>query len=175
MDIIGKKFGRLEVERIFFYDKWRKQRLLCKCDCGDEKIVLRSDLLSGKVKSCGCFRKEKASEGAKTHGLTKDPLYKVWISIKKRCLNPNCKDFKYYGGRGIKICEEWLDFKSFYDWAISNGYNHDVPRSERTIDRIDTDGDYCPENCRFANMTIQNRNKHYKNKLYVPYISRMEV
>lgn len=91
-------------------------------------------------------------------------LYHVWKAMRKRCRNPNDTYFHLYGGRGIKVCDEWQNFKNFLKWATENGYDKDAPFGKCTIDRIDHDGDYCPENCRLVDMTVQNRNKssnHY--------------
>lgn len=92
------------------------------------------------------------------HDMSSSNLYRRWIGIKSRCLNPNNCNYKYYGGRGIGICEEWLNFNSFAEWAMSNGFDESL-----TIDRIDNDGDYCPSNCRWVTQRIQNINMRHKN------------
>jgi hypothetical protein len=105
--------------------------------------------------------KRRASETHKTHGLGSTRLSTIWREIKRRTLNPKHKRYIDYGGRGITICEEWLDIQNFYDWALSNGYEENKGLS---IDRIDNDGGYCPENCRWTTKTIQSRNQRiYKN------------
>ena len=134
---------------------------LYKCGfCGTEFRTQTFKVKSGYTKSCGCYRKRRMSESTKTHGLGNTRLYRIWSSIKKRTLNPKYKQYNDYGGRGITICEEWKnDFMSFYDWAMCNGYS-----DELSLDRIDNDGGYSPENCRWTTRTIQSRNqKVYKN------------
>ena len=131
---------------------------LYKCGlCGTEFKANTNNVVQGKTRSCGCYHKRRASETHKTHGLRSTRLYDIWRGIKKRVLNPKNKRYNDYGGRGITICDEWKnDVKSFYDWAITNGYEEDKGLS---IDRIDNDGSYYPENCRWATSIIQNRNK----------------
>ena len=134
---------------------------LYKCGfCGTEFKTNTYAIIQGKTKSCGCYQKRRTSETNKTHGLGYTRLYNIWASIKDRTLNINTKVFNDYGGRGISICDEWKnDFMSFCNWAMSNGYS-----DELSIDRIDNDGNYCPENCRWTTSTIQNRNQRiYKN------------
>ena len=127
--------------------------------CGEEFKTQTSSIKNGSTKSCGCYKKRRVSETQKTHGLCSTKLYIIWGEIKKRTLNSKHKDYVNYGGRGITICEEWLDVQNFYDWAMSNGYS-----DELSIDRIDNDGGYCPENCRWTTQTIQTRNRRvYKN------------
>ena len=142
----------------------RKHRYgLYKCGfCGNEFRTQINNVKNGNTKSCGCYTKRRASETHKTHGLWSTKLYRIWASIKDRTLNPKNKHYLDYGGRGITICDDWKnDFKSFYDWAMSNGYEEDKGLS---IDRIDNDGNYCPENCRWTTQTIQTRNQRiYKN------------
>jgi hypothetical protein len=132
-----------------------------KCGfCGNEFKANTNNVVQGKTRSCGCYRKRRANETHKTHGLIGTRLYGIWSDIKSRTLNPKYKQYNDYGGRGITICDEWKnDVKSFYDWAMSNGYEEGKGLS---IDRIDNDGNYCPENCRWTTITIQNRNQRIK-------------
>ena len=127
-----------------------------KCGfCGTEFKARTYDINNGYSKSCGCYKSSKLSNRNKTHGLTETRLYKIWINIKDRVLTPKNTHYKDYGGRGITICEEWKnDFMSFYDWAMSNGYS-----GRLSIDRINNDGSYYPENCRWSTQTIQCRNQ----------------
>ena len=137
----------------------RKARFgLYKCGlCGNEFRTQTSLVKCGYTKSCGCYRKRTASETNKKHGLYKSKLYNIWNNIKNRTLKPKHKNYLDYGGRGITMCDEWKnDFISFYDWAMSNGYEENKGLS---IDRIDNDGGYSPENCRWTTQTIQNRNR----------------
>ena len=129
---------------------------LYKCGfCGTEFKACTSNIKNGSTKSCGCYHKRRVSESHKTHGLRYTRLYNTWSILKNRVLNPKYKQYNDYGGRGITICDEWKnDFKSFYDWAMKNGYS-----DELSIDRIDNDGNYCPENCRWTTRTIQQRNQ----------------
>ena len=127
-----------------------------KCGfCGTEFKARTSSVKFGYTKSCGCYHMRRVSESHKTHGLGSTRLYNTWSKLKNRVLNPKSKDYYNYGGRGITICDEWKnDFKSFYDWAMKNEYS-----DELSIDRIDNDGNYCPENCRWTTRTIQQRNQ----------------
>ena len=129
-----------------------------KCGfCGNEFKALVRHINSGNTKSCGCYQKRRVSESHKTHGLNGTRIYNIWAGIKDRTLKPKNKHYHYYGGRGIKICDEWKnDFMSFYTWAMSNGYEENKGLS---IDRIDNDGNYCPENCKWTTRTIQARNQ----------------
>ena len=137
----------------------------CKCDCGNEKIVRGSDLTTRKTSSCGCYRKEKTSVTHTIHGGKNSRLYAVWCDIKQRCNNSNNPIYKYYGERGIKLCEEWTnDFNVFREWAIKNGYDENAKRGKCTIDRIDVNGNYEPSNCRWVSMAEQNLNKRNTRK-----------
>jgi len=160
-NLLGKVFGRLTViERI--ENKNSRTQWKCRCECGNVHNVISKSLVNGSTKSCGCLRREIVMECNTTHGLSKTRLHKTWRGIIQRCNNKKNTRFKYYGGRGIIICDEWLNnFKSFYDWSIKNGYSDDL-----TIDRINNDGNYEPGNCRWITMLEQchNRGLHPKNK-----------
>lgn len=126
--------------------------------CGTKFKACIASVKRGNTQSCGCYRKQVMKNGInKKHNLGNTKIYNVWRGLKIRILNPNSKDYCEYGGRGITICDEWKnDFMSFYNWAISNGYEENKGLS---IDRIDNNGNYCPENCRWVTQTIQCRNQ----------------
>lgn len=154
----GKRFGRLiALERVEDAVTPKGKRIIrykCKCDCGNEKIVRKCHLSSGKIISCGCFHKEQIGNARRKHGFShKERLYSIWLGIKDRCYNPNNNHYKSYGGRGIAVCEEWRnDYVKFRNWCISNGYIEEIRESGRnniTIDRINVNGNYEPVNCRF--------------------------
>ena len=169
VDLTGKRFGRLVVLEQAEYHidkKGRKTKMWkCKCDCGNETIVRHGGLQKGTTTSCGCFHKEIVGSLNRSHGLSANcgRLYPLWKSIKYRCYNINSKDYARYGGRGIVMCDEWInDFQSFYDWAIANGYKEektDKGLNILTIDRIDVNGNYEPSNCRFVTNDVQAKNK----------------
>lgn len=154
-NLTGQKFGRLTVFGRRMCDKTKRNLWHCQCECGNTTLVSAYDLTSGKTKSCGCLRKDVTSARRKTHGMSNSRLYRIWNAMKERCQCPTNKQYKDYGERGISVCDEWQnDFETFRDWAIANGYEDDL-----SIDRIDHNGNYCPENCRWATGKEQNSNK----------------
>lgn len=152
IDITGQRFGRLIViER----DRTKKATYWnCLCECGNKISVMGKYLRNGKTTSCGCYHKEMLSQRSKTHGLTGKRLYRIWANMKNRCLNKNVNCFPYYGGRGIAICDEWLQFDNFMKWSLSNGYDEKL-----TLDRINNNGNYEPLNCRWVTMKEQCQNR----------------
>lgn len=170
-NLVGMRFGRLVVESRA-EDKvqksgYREVMWSCICDCGNSKVVRGKSLTSGVTSSCGCLAKERvASMASKHHGFG-TRLYAVWNSMRQRCNNPNNAAYHNYGGRGISICEEWGDFASFRDWSYQSGYNDSLPKGECTLDRIDVDRDYSPDNCRWISMKDQCLNK--RNMVYLTY------
>lgn len=173
-DLIKRRFGRLTVmKQCGVYVSpcgSKRKKWLCKCDCGNEVIVTTNRLTSGNTKSCGCYKSEVEKEVHTKHGGAKheacERLYNVWKAMKRRCLNPSHKDYKYYGGTGITICDEWLnDYNAFREWAYSNGYDEKAEPMKCTLDRIDPWGKYEPTNCRWVDMYVQNEDSHKRRFL----------
>lgn len=162
INLIGYKFFKLEVIR-FKEETYKSNIWVCLCVCGNEIELTSATIIKERVKSCGCILKSKTQK----HNFSKrgnvHPLYRVWLGVNERCNNKNHKNYPIYGGRGIVVCEEWKnDFLTFYNWAIEAGWKKGL-----TIDRIDNNGNYCPENCRIATQKQQQNNK--KNNHLIEY------
>ena len=175
IDLSGKTFGRLTVVKqlpTVYTARGSRTRWLCKCSCGNELEVDAYSLRSGHTQSCGCLQSEIAAkriaERTKTHGQSKSKLFKIWMSMRNRCSYPNTRYYKDYGGRGIRVCDEWENsFESFRKWALQTGYDENAPKGQYTIERINVDGNYCPENCKWATTKEQANNK--RNTLYLTF------
>lgn len=155
-DMIGNKYGRLLVLLEESGQAGEKKKYVCECECGNKVMVFKENLLSGHTRSCGCLKEEIIKAGAHTiHGLSRTRLYRIWKDMRRRCNNPSRINYHRYGGRGIKVCDDWnKDFICFYRWAIDNGYDDTL-----SIDRIDNDSGYFPENCRWVSNTQQANNR----------------
>lgn len=151
-DLTGKVFGYLTVIERGENTSRGQARWKCRCVCGKETLVTSAKLNNGTTISCGCIGLKHATEAKLKHGdalcMHRSRLYKIWAAMKRRCYNPHCDAFPYYGGKGVKVCPEWMRYESFKEWAQSNGYANNL-----SIDRIDSNGDYEPSNCQWIPMS----------------------
>ena len=155
LDLTGHRFGRLTVLEEAGRSTCGKIQWRCLCDCGGEIVADGGDIKRGRTQSCGCLYRETMARGTHTtHGGRRTRLWNIWSGMRSRCNNPKTEWYKNYGGRGIHVCKDWDNFAVFRDWALSHGYTDDL-----TIDRIDVDGDYEPNNCRWITRADQNRNR----------------
>lgn len=160
----GQRFGRLTVIREAENRKGHRY-ILCQCDCGNQKEINIGSLISGCSTSCGCYRKEYISRKNLKHGDTyrgkHERLHHIWTGMKNRCNNPNLAGYHNYGGRGIKVCPEWeQDYSAFKEWALSHGYADNL-----SIDRINNDRGYNPDNCRWVTMKVQSNNTRVNHRV----------
>lgn len=154
IDLTNQRFGRLVVVSRA-ENKGKQTRWNCVCDCGNTTISNSYELRVGKVISCGCYHREQCGNEHRTHGMSKTRLYRIFYKMHERCYKPTNDNYKYYGGLGVKICDEWVnDFPAFKNWSLMNGYKEDL-----TIDRIDPSKDYEPNNCRWITIQEQQKNR----------------
>lgn len=159
-DITGMKYGRLTVLKKDHKDSRNEWFWLCKCDCGNIITVSGNKLRSGNTSSCGCYQQECRGKQRISHGMTESKLYTIHRNMLSRCLNPKNNMYYRYGGRGITVCDNWLRFEGFRDWAIASGYEEGL-----SIERVDIDAGYCPENCRWISKREQYLNRSDSHRI----------
>lgn len=166
VDMVGKRFGRWSViQDSAQRSKSGTIRYLCRCDCGTVKTVGGASLRNGTSVSCGCYNREVITNPNKVRN---EKLYAVWNGMKQRCANKNDKKYRHYGGRGIRVCDEWRsDYSAFKNWSEENGYKPGL-----SIDRENNDGPYSPNNCRWVTTKIQNSNNRRNRKLTIDGLTK---
>jgi hypothetical protein len=168
IDLTGQKFGRLTVIKRIENGLCNRTRWCCKCDCGNEVGVFSRGLISGQTNSCGCYKRQRISETKKTHGMRDEKIYQIWKAIKGRCYNKNNHAYYLYGERGIAVCDRWRNsFESFLE-DMGNSYSEGL-----TIERIDVNGNYEPQNCKWATRDEQQNNK--RNNHYLTYNGKTQT
>lgn len=175
LDLRGQRFGKLTAieptgEKSKSGHNWI---WLCRCECGNYKKVNTGNLRSGQTISCGCHRKERMGKLNLSHGGRQERLYLVWMDMRRRCRDEKDLEYHNYGGRGISVCREWESYENFRKWAKEQGYDESAAQGKCTLDRINVNGNYCPENCRFVDMKVQNNNR--RNNLLLEYRGRVQT
>jgi len=173
IDLTGQRFFRWVVLKFDCKIKtkggYEKLKWLCKCDCGNIVSVVGQNLKRGISKSCGCYNSEVLSKRSRIHGESKTRLYNTWIHIRDRCHNCNNARYKDYGGRGIKVCDEWRNsYVNFRNWSLTNGYKENL-----TIERINNDCDYCPNNVTWIPLYEQAKNTRQNN--FITYNGKTQI
>ena len=154
--LVGKRFGKLKVEKELPANKHGEVVWLCQCDCGNTHIATSYNLMHNRTTQCRKCMFDQIAKSNTKHGCMPKRLHEIYTNMKTRCYNPNYELYHRYGGRGIKVCEEWIhSFENFRDWALSSGYSDSL-----TLDRRNNDGDYCPENCKWSSVIEQANNRH---------------
>jgi hypothetical protein len=161
-DLTGMRYGRLAVIGLSHRSARRQSHWSCICDCGRQIVVRKDSLTGGRSLSCGCLRGERVSAATSTHHLTGSPEWWAWVHMNQRCFNPRNRSYPRYGGRGITVCERWRGKEGFPAFLIDMGHR---PSKSHSIDRINNDKGYCPQNCRWATIGEQNRNTRTNRKI----------
>lgn len=168
-DKTGHRFSRLLVIRHVGRNKHRHSQWECQCDCGKRIVVSSCALATGNTKSCGCLNDELIGSLQRTHGMSGgNRVYRIWLDMRRRCSNSERKCWHNYGGRGITICPEWSDYANFHAWALANGYHNDL-----TLERKNNNGNYEPENCRWATRKEQCNNT--RNNVMVDFKGQIKT
>ena len=167
-NLVGQKFGRLTVIRRLKPEEVEtvQYNWLCQCECGNFVKASANKLKTGHTRSCGCLKNEfSIGDATRTHGMRGTRLYNIYASMKQRCYDKSRDNYRYYGAKGVTVCDEWLGengFENFYAWAMSASFDPTKPWTEMSLDRIDPYGNYCPENCRWTDSHTQAINKRKK-------------
>ncbi len=159
IDMTGQRFGRWTVLEKAGNTPRGGAMWQAVCDCGAARAVLGQDLRKGKSVSCGCHKAEVTGRRRRTHGQSGTRLHRIWKNMRKRCLNPKTPGYENYGGRGISICPEWSAFSAFSEWAAGSGYRDDL-----SIERMNVNGNYEPDNCMWAGAAVQSANRRFVRK-----------
>ena len=164
MDLTGERYGKLTAVKVVGSAADGHRKWLCVCECGNERVVAQNHLKrEGGARACKECARRISAEKRKTHGDFGTRLYSIYYGMITRVYNKNDPNYKRYGARGVKICDEWAkSYVAFKDWAINNGYSDDL-----SIDRVDVNGNYCPENCRWATAKMQGNNRRNNRRLTI--------